>query len=818
MGNFGDLDEKQLAQTRDSLWNRQYYLFTGSGVSIDSIGPMGNLNSASILRDKLCDLHGISKNRSLQQAYGLLDPDGVQVHITEPYHCKEPGPSVTKLASYPWQRVYTLNVDNCLELATRRLPPGPGQNIEPEIKHFIDDFSELSPLNVQSIIHLHGIVDRPNDGYVFSHSEYAKLIARPNAWMLTLSQLIRSEPFIVAGTTLDEFDFTYYVEQRNPNFARADVAPSILIEPYPDKLTIQLCDKHELYLFVGTTLEFFTFFENKYGPPPEFWRPLPPDGMEAVLASRHDKIAFSSSFELVPKAAVKPGRIAPFLLGSEINWGDLEARADIAREITPRLLQTIQDISKEPETRVLILLDDPGAGKSALLKRLAFQLARLEKNTFFFSGREIIDQKSCASILEAILGKVFIFIDDWADHSSFFAQVLPMVARNDIVLIGTERAYRRPYIENGLADEKIKIIETQLGLQLPEARRLIRALNAQGLSSIPAKLDNEIASQARQLKGEPISIASCRIQNRFYTFDRIVSGILDESPDEDVRIFATVGIARFCYSGGVQRSVLYDALKSSRVESLISTYAKLPIIRSELGSEYLIPARSVVADRVIAVLQRKRPELLAEIFVSLANALSARVNRAEINARTPAARLSGSLMDFDRIVKRFIDGSAEEFYDAVKDNWSWNSRYWEQCALLKFDRYLAEKSDRRLLDEAIQNARYAYSIEHHPFSLTTLAKMLFGAIGEHLGANDELFDEGWQLINQSIEIESKWVNIKATAFVVCFNGVMKYVRSGGILDGTKTDRLRDILSITHRRNLRDPTMVRFRDQIVAEVV
>lgn len=587
---------------------------------------------------------------------------------------------------------------------------------------------------------------------------------------------------------------------------------------YPDKLTIQLCDKHDLFLFVGTALEFFIFFENRYGTPPEFWRPIPPDGLDAVPASRREKIAFASSFELVPKAAVKPERIAPFLLGAELNWGALEARADIAREITSTLLGIIQDVSKDHDTRVLLLLDDPGSGKSALLRRLAFQLARLERNVFFFTGREIIDETSCAHILEAIVGPSFIFIDDWADHSSFFVQVLSMVARTDIVLVGAERTYRRPYIENGLADENIKIVEAQLDLHLPEARRLIRALSAEGLSSLPAKSEKEVAQQSKQLKGEPTSIASCRIQNKFHTFDRIVSGILNESSNDDIRIYASVGVARFCYSGGVQRSILYEAQKSPRIAEMINVYAKLPITNSELGREYLVPARSVVADRVISILQRQKPDLLAHAFIDLANALSSRVNRAQISARTPAARLAGSLMDFDRIVKRFIDSSAERFYEGIKENWSWNSRYWEQCALLKLDRYLAGKSDRRLLDEAIQNARYAYSIEHHPLSLTTLAKMLFTALGEYPGSNDELFNEGWELISQSIEKESHWANIKATAFVVCFNGVLKYVRSGGMLDGMKTERLRDILSITHRRNLRDQNMGRLRDQIAAEVI
>src|SRR5260370_40493799 len=44
MGNFGELDESQLAQIRDALWNRRYYLFTGPGVSTDSVGPMGPLD------------------------------------------------------------------------------------------------------------------------------------------------------------------------------------------------------------------------------------------------------------------------------------------------------------------------------------------------------------------------------------------------------------------------------------------------------------------------------------------------------------------------------------------------------------------------------------------------------------------------------------------------------------------------------------------------------------------------------------------------------------------------------------------------------
>jgi len=172
-------------------------------------------------------------------------------------------------------------------------------------------------------------------------------------------------------------------------------------------------------------------------------------------------------------------------------------------------------------------------------------------------------------------------------------------------------------------------------------------------------------------------------------------------------------------------------------------------------------------------------------------------------------------MDFDRLVRRLINEHAEFFYDQIKEKWDWNSRYWEQCALLKLDRYLRDKSNRRLLDEGIQNARWAYAIEEHPLSLTTLAKLLFSAIDNEVELQPELFEEAWDLINQSIDIEANWASVKATAFVVCFNGVLAYVRKGGKLSGAQTERLRDVFAITHRRNLRSPQLLSIREKVSA---
>jgi hypothetical protein len=770
------------------------------------------MQSASQLRDSLCDLVGIPRTRTLQQAYSLLEGDDIDKYIVEPFTCVKPGNTVETLCKYPWQRIFTLNVDNCLEVSLRPYQRLAAGLLDLEVINFNDDFSELTPVKLQSIVHLHGYVEDKKSGFIFSALEYAKNISRPNSWMITLSQLLRTEPFIIVGTTLDEIDFTYYVEQRSRDVVRYDTAPSILIEPKPDRLTRKLCEDHGLFLFEGTTCEFFSHLESEFGSPPEYWSLAPLDGLSQMSLPKSEKISFSATFELVPKGQVIPVRKAPFLLGADLSWGALEAKADVPREEARVLLSKVQAAAKE-KNRVLLLLADPGSGKTAILKKIAYQLARVERNVFWFSGKELISYEVAARVIEDIVGPSFFFVDDWIDHASFVLRILDLVARNDIVFIGAERSYRRQYVENSFANEEIEILEPQLDLQQSEARRLIRLLDSEALSAKKIKDDTELKSLAKAISGEPIAIASCRVQNNFVPFDNIVSGILRESTIDEMNVYATVGISRFCYSGGVHRSVLMDAQRTKATNELMREDAKLPITTSGLGAGFLIPARSVVADRVIALLRRNEPKTLLTIFINLANALSARVNRRQISVETPASRLSGSLMDFDRIVKRFIGEDAEEFYEKIKERWGWNSRYWEQCALLKLDRFLVDRSDRKLLDEAIQNARYAYSIEQHPLSLTTLAKMLFTAQEEYIGAKSDLFNEAWNLISESIEKESRWANMKPTAFVVCFNGVMKFVDAGGILDGKQAERLREILAITEKKNIKDQNFRRLRDDV-----
>lgn len=205
---FNELDHDERSTICDNLWNRQYYALIGSGTSLDSYNTSGiKLRSAEQLRNTLSELNDLPITTQLQQAYSLLNEDDVLKYITNGYFCQEAGPTAKLICRYPWKRIFTLNVDNCLEMAhLENCAQFDQESRDIEIINFCDDFRDTRPDTIQSIVHLHGSVERSIDGYIFSHLEYAKNMSRPNSWMLTLSQLIKSEPFIIMGTQISEID------------------------------------------------------------------------------------------------------------------------------------------------------------------------------------------------------------------------------------------------------------------------------------------------------------------------------------------------------------------------------------------------------------------------------------------------------------------------------------------------------------------------------------------------------------------------------------------------------------------------------------
>jgi len=83
-----------------------------------------------------------------------------------------------------------------------------------------------------------------------------------NPWMVVLTQLLATEPFMIIGSSLDEVDIDYYLSERSLSSFRTDRGPSILVEPYADGVTPNDCENLGLLLYPNTSDEFVSFLEK----------------------------------------------------------------------------------------------------------------------------------------------------------------------------------------------------------------------------------------------------------------------------------------------------------------------------------------------------------------------------------------------------------------------------------------------------------------------------------------------------------------------------------------------------------------------------
>ena len=194
------LSDDQLEALRPSLFSGHYNLLLGSGVSLDSTDRFGNpLKSASDLTVELCNLKGVKATTSLSRVSSLLDSKETEKYLTQPYFGCRPGESLRRLTSFVWKAAFTFNIDDALEGAYERVTH-PKQVIES--LNFETAYKTAWTKKDLQIIHLHGFTREPDKGYIFSTNDYSRVTRGLNAWMHVLSELLASEPFIIAGTSL----------------------------------------------------------------------------------------------------------------------------------------------------------------------------------------------------------------------------------------------------------------------------------------------------------------------------------------------------------------------------------------------------------------------------------------------------------------------------------------------------------------------------------------------------------------------------------------------------------------------------------------
>ena len=495
-------------------------------------------------------------------------------------------------------------------------------------------------------------------------------------------------------------------------------------------------------------------------------------------------LRFFSDFELVAAAEQPLSRIpSPFLYGREPQWKDLNEHVDIEREDNAKIADVLAQTCASPApgaARIVLVLDEAGTGKTTSVKRVAHALASSGKPVLSVHTLYRIDTTNAIACFSRSTAKLVLVVDGLADHAEQILELLEDEAvASKLVVLATERSYRQEYLDAVLGDTRRTTLKLS-PLTLSECVQLIERYRQFGLVGEPNAMRQPQRFAKRLLK-DPAAIAVCRILNDFRPLDTIVASLW-EATDKDDRIpYLCVALAKHCYSEGLRYSLLQAIGGPGRpIGRLLDTQVPLKLTPNAIDDDFVVPINGIIAERVLYMTARTDPQTLQAAFTGIASVLAPHVNRKAIKRRSPEARLAGRLFDADKVVRPLLNAAAEDFYLSIQKKWEWNSRYWEQRALL------AGETD---LSIALQYARHAVAIERHPFTLTTLGKLLLKHMEATPADRNSTFDQVFERLTDAIELEAERSRITVYPFATLFAGTARYIELGGALTAMQNSKI-----------------------------
>lgn len=747
----------------------RYSLLLGAGFSCSSTGPDGrNLPLGGPLRDEVAAHFGLPNSYPLTRLTGAVPPDDLDQFLRRRMFGCHASAAAARIRSFLWSGIFSLNVDDVLQDVYRIKG-----SQEATFLTLRDPYQQREDIGEVQIVQLHGSVRQPDHGYVFSAQAYAEAAASDFSWFKILVDLLQSRPFILLGCSFDEPDIEYYLARRaGLSASSGSVAPSIFVNPAEDAVLRSTCERLGLVHVTRDSDSFLAELDRLSGDRPSasdlllttdrrsmFTRPIDERGARIFFRQwttvKEDELPIAAE-ELHLLAGVQP------------RWAHVVANQDVVRADTTSLVSEINTWVSNParESGATLLLSAAGEGKTCLMLRTALEVSRIGITPFYFSAPdERMVTEDAARILRSLGRPVVLFIDDCAEHAYETADLLAQLTTESVPYFAVlaVRPQRLPHLQNafGAATWTEKGLRS---LSLGESTELARRLRSAGFMAGRGLTDAQVAARMQQSQLIAAIVTAGGSVARFR--DIIARESRGIANSDAARVYRTIAIAHYC--GSIVRAPI--VARAANVTS-----ARLwELLRTELrGMVYVGPdgESCTTRHRVVAemVLANEEPEKLEQAAIYLAKALSHWVSRPSIMRRTPEARLGGRLLDYDEMLQPLLRERSRAFYLALEESWGWNSRYWEQRALLELDTSPMI---------AVDHSETAVRIEEHPHTLTTLAKVCFRIAERSAGAQqgEEFLQRGIDAADRAIALSARRRRLEPHAFDVGVRGLASYFR------------------------------------------
>ena len=384
-----------------------------------SIATVKQIPMADDLAQELSDEMGWNyTGEALSIVYSAIhstDPTRLHCHMKRRFTNTKPSSALRILASHPWARVYTANIDDCFETAVRL-----SRNQQIHICTINSPLEELDPIfQSLQLIKLNGIAEKPEDGFIFSPQEYGEGSSRLPAWYRELAQDYSSYTFVFLGSRLNEPLLQHAIAEMRQDIHRSPL-PGFVITPSASDIEKHHLKGLRLSHIRGSVADFASWMRKEIAEVPTGWdlalarRPELRNLGDALSDSQ--KRALNSvtlvSADTLPRTlpARDAGPIRNFYRGFKPRWNDI---LDNVPANVSFIAGFTAELQKKHETgHCFALVGQAGSGKSTAMMTVALHLSQTETFPVYFLRDPVGDIGNVIRALEELNGdKYYLFID-----------------------------------------------------------------------------------------------------------------------------------------------------------------------------------------------------------------------------------------------------------------------------------------------------------------------------------------------------------------------------------------------------------------------
>ena len=413
-------------------------LVLGAGASFGAQGPGGAIPPSGrdlgvLLSERF--LGGKFRNESLsvvaEYAVSETSLREVQEYIRSIFTPIEPALFHCLVARFRWHGLATTNFDQVIEKAYEQEPERL-QRVQPVIQNGDSIQDLLRDPDSVPLLKLHGCVSRtssPECPLILTIDQYVTHRRGRSRLFNQLEEWAYERPLVFVGQSIQDPDLRGLLlqlselgEARNRYYA---------VTPDADDIIGRFWEAKRITTINGTFKEFLETLDARI--PPHI-RPLggfvpPPEGLPIAQRFSRNDVVLSESCQrfLIESVDYVAGLTAftgvdprAFYRGEEPGWAALEQGLDVRRKILDTILADVvlvDEGTRSHRAEYILIKGHAGAGKSILMRRLAWDASReYGALCLFLKPHGVLDIASIQELLDAIKDRIYLFVDDAADH------------------------------------------------------------------------------------------------------------------------------------------------------------------------------------------------------------------------------------------------------------------------------------------------------------------------------------------------------------------------------------------------------------------